>query len=83
MEVVMERDGLTARENFHYVLLAIGRVPAVGYLPEGWEMLAAQAAETGLYCVGDMVNNRYRQAAIAAGAGLWAAMAVYERLSGQ
>jgi len=84
LRVTMERNSprRIEQECFHYLVSAIGRQPAVEYLPEGWEILAASPAETGLYCVGDMVNKQHRQMAIASGAGLEAAMAVYERHTG-
>lgn len=55
------------------LLFAIGRVPQVDFLSA--ELLAQ--ARPGLHFVGDVKNGLYRQAAIAAGDGLRAAMEIY------
>ncbi|MFZ5911081.1 MAG: NAD(P)/FAD-dependent oxidoreductase [Chloroflexota bacterium] len=55
------------------LLFAIGRVPQVDFLSA--ELLAQ--AHPGLHFVGDVKNGLYRQAAIAAGDGLRAAMEIY------
>jgi thioredoxin reductase len=59
-----------------YLLFAIGRIPQMDYLPGG---LVGQNLK-GLYYVGDVKNGLYRQAAIAAGDGLRAAMQIYHSL---
>jgi len=56
-----------------YLLFAIGRVPQTGFLSE--ELVNNKV--DGLYFVGDVKNGLYRQAAIAAGDGLRAAMDIY------
>ncbi len=55
------------------LLFAIGRVPQVDFLST--ELFTR--VHPGLYFVGDVKNGLYRQAAIAAGDGLGAAMAIY------
>jgi thioredoxin reductase len=55
------------------LLFAIGRVPQVDFLST--ELLTR--AHPGLHFVGDVKNGLYRQAAIAAGDGLRAAMEIY------
>jgi thioredoxin reductase (NADPH) len=67
------------RLKVDYLLFAIGRVPQVEFLDEG---LAGENDED-LYFVGDVKNGLYRQAAIAAGDGLRAAMDIHFRLSAE
>lgn len=55
------------------LLFAVGRVPQVDFLSD--ELLAC--SHPGLHFVGDVKNGLYRQAAIAAGDGLRAAMEIY------
>jgi thioredoxin reductase (NADPH) len=60
-----------------YLVFAIGREPQVDFLP-------ADLLERGshrLYLVGDVKNGQLRQAAIAAGEGLRAAMQIYAQLT--
>ncbi len=59
-----------------YLLFAIGRIPQMDFVPDG---LVGQNL-MGLYYVGDVKNGLYRQAAIAAGDGLRAAMQIYHSL---
>jgi len=59
-----------------FLLFATGRVPQTGFLPD--EVLTNNLE--GIYFVGDVKNGRYRQAAIAAGDGLRAAMEIYHNL---
>ena len=59
-----------------YLLFAIGRVPKLDFLSDE---LVNQNVK-GLYLVGDVKNGQYRQAAIAAGEGLRAAMQIYHSL---
>ena len=56
-----------------YLLFAIGRAPQTGFLSEEF----VNNKVDGLYFVGDVKNGLYRQAAIAAGDGLRAAMDIY------
>ena len=59
-----------------YLLFATGRVPQTGFLPD--EVLNNNLE--GIYFAGDVKNGRFRQAAIAAGDGLRAAMEIYHNL---
>lgn len=59
-----------------YLLFAIGRVPKTDFISDE---LVSQNVES-LYLVGDVKNGLYRQAAIAAGEGLRAAMQIYHSL---
>jgi thioredoxin reductase (NADPH) len=62
------------------VLFAIGRDPNIGFLSEEIRRRERELTESGhLYFVGDVKNEHYRQAAIAAGDGLRAAMQIYAR----
>ena len=82
-------DGIIAawrsRENSgtlhaHRVLVAVGRDPAVPRVVDGGGAtvrdLADLAAADGVYLAGDLHRGRFRQAAMAAGDGVEAAMAV-------
>jgi thioredoxin reductase (NADPH) len=60
-----------------YLLFAIGRVPQTDFLPD---KLTGKKVK-GLYFVGDVKNGLFRQAAIAAGDGLRAAMEIYTNLN--
>jgi thioredoxin reductase len=59
-----------------YLLIAIGRIPQTDFLSDE---IVNQEVKC-LYLVGDVKNGLYRQAAIAAGDGLRAAMQVYHSL---
>lgn len=59
------------------VLTAIGRIPALHFLaPDLRSSLGGLQRQKRIYLVGDVVNGCYRQAAIAAAAGLRAAMEI-------
>jgi thioredoxin reductase (NADPH) len=61
-----------------YVLLAIGREPERGFIPESlMEDAERSEGEGRLYFVGDVRNGELRQAAIAAGDGVRAALEIY------
>jgi len=62
-----------------YLLFATGRVPQVSFLPD--EIINNNLE--GVYFVGDVKNGLYRQAAIAAGDGLRAAMEIYHKLNSE
>ncbi|MBV6396272.1 MAG: Thioredoxin reductase [Anaerolineales bacterium] len=63
-----------------YALFAIGRVPNLDFLSDEIRGRAQELVESGrLYFVGDVKNDSFRQAAIAAGDGLRAAMAISVR----
>jgi thioredoxin reductase len=62
-----------------FLLFATGRVPEVSFLPD--EIINNNLE--GVYFVGDVKNGLYRQAAIAAGDGLRAAMEIYHKLNSE
>ncbi|MEW5940875.1 MAG: NAD(P)/FAD-dependent oxidoreductase [Chloroflexota bacterium] len=69
-----------ASETFEadYVLFAIGREPNLDFLSDEARRRERELVESGrLYFVGDVKNGLYRQAVIAAGDGLRAAMQIY------
>jgi len=60
-----------------YVVFAIGRRPELGFLSERLVNISAQLERKCLlYFVGDVKNNMYRQASIAIGEGVKAAMRI-------
>jgi thioredoxin reductase len=64
-----------------YVLVAVGREPEVGFLTDNLTDEAERLeAEGRLYFVGDVRNGDLRQAAIAAGDGVRAAMRIFQRM---
>jgi thioredoxin reductase (NADPH) len=68
--------------NTDYLLFAIGREPALDFLSESVKMQEQTLVESGkLHLVGDVHGGLFRQAAIAAGEGLRAAMEIYRSLS--
>ena len=62
-----------------YLLFAIGRVPQMDFL--SGELVTRNIK--GLYFVGDVKNGLYRQATIAAGDGLRAAMEIYFKINSE
>jgi thioredoxin reductase len=62
------------------LLFAIGRQPRLDFLSESVKRQATNLTQNGkLYIIGDVHNGLFRQAAIAAGDGLRAAMQIYAR----
>jgi thioredoxin reductase (NADPH) len=72
------RVQIEAGESFEadYLLFATGRVPQLDFLADGF----VEEKVENLYLVGDVNNGLFRQAAIAAGDGLRAAMEIYHKL---
>ena len=70
--------------SLDYLIFAVGRVPATGFLTEALRHKFKDLEETGrLYIIGDAANGLHRQAVIAAGDGLRAAMKIKEYLDGR
>lgn len=62
-----------------YLIFATGRVPEAGFLPD--EVINNNLE--GVYYAGDLKNGLFRQAAIAAGDGLRAAMEIHHKLNSE
>ncbi|MDP8207502.1 MAG: NAD(P)/FAD-dependent oxidoreductase [Candidatus Electryonea clarkiae] len=76
-----ESGGGKSEEVVHFLLIAVGRVPGMGYLDSLEESQLSELRSKGLlYMIGDLANGRFRQASIAAGEGIKTAMLVYEKL---
>ncbi|OPX17875.1 hypothetical protein BXT86_04150 [candidate division WOR-3 bacterium 4484_100] len=64
-----------------YLLVAIGRKPALGFLSQGLiENRKRLIARGRLYFVGDVKNGHCRQTGIAVGDGIRAGLSIYQRL---
>ncbi|MBN2206144.1 MAG: NAD(P)/FAD-dependent oxidoreductase [Candidatus Aminicenantes bacterium] len=71
LKLVADRFSLSA----DYLLFAVGRRPRLDFLADNVKRQARRLVRSGrLYFVGDVHNGRFRQAAIAAGEGLRAAL---------
>jgi thioredoxin reductase (NADPH) len=67
-----------------YLVFAIGRQPNVGFLSPQVSQMADELRKLGvLYHIGDVKNGAYRQAAIAVGDGILAAMQIIKKLEGR
>ncbi len=81
LKVKCEADGVVESLAADYVLFAIGREPNLGFLSESVRRRERELAEAGrLFFAGDVVNGLFRQAAIAAGDGLRAAMQIHHNM---
>jgi thioredoxin reductase len=75
IEVILDQK-ITSIES-DYLLIAIGRDPNLDFLSEQAKAKESMLRKRGLlYFVGDVKNNLFRQAAIAAGEGIRAAMQI-------
>ena len=82
LEVRCEARGGEEILESDYILFAIGRDPNMDFLSEQVRQREQELVKSGrLYFVGDVKNELFRQAAIAAGDGLRAAMQIYSRIS--
>jgi thioredoxin reductase (NADPH) len=67
-----------------YLVYAIGRQPNTGFLAEHLLQIADELEQKGvLYRIGDVKNGIYRQAAIAVGDGILAAMQIIKNREGR
>lgn len=63
-----------------YLIVAIGREPNIDFLGEGLVKLKNNLDNKKLFFIGDLKNENYRQASIAAGDGIKAAMTIYNNI---
>ena len=77
------RQGGKVEIQCDYLVIAIGRQPQTGYFSPGLRHAAGELQDRGLlHLIGDVKNGLYRQAAIAAGDGIYSAMKIFELLKG-
>ncbi|MBN1166614.1 MAG: NAD(P)/FAD-dependent oxidoreductase [Methanospirillaceae archaeon] len=63
-----------------YVLYATGRRPALGFITSDLQKICGSLRKSGLlHLIGDVSNKRHRQAGIAIGDGISAAMTIHEK----
>lgn len=87
LEIALKQDNISYFENsspsgsYDYTIFATGREPALSMIPdELWAMKEKLMEEGLLYLVGDVKNEMFRQAAVAAGDGVRTAMRIAERI---
>ena len=69
------------RVSARYLVVAIGREPCLGFLSENLRNNLGKLQKSHmLYMIGDVKNNIYRQAAVAVGEGIRAAMEIHHRI---
>ena len=67
-----------------YLVTAIGREPSLDFVVESMKLQMQELQDKGILCLaGDVKNGHYRQALIAAGEGIRAAMMIAEELQGK
>jgi thioredoxin reductase (NADPH) len=84
LELVVGQARDYARLVVDYLLLAVGREPQLDYVDPALLRIAAELEQQGwLYWAGDVHNGIFRQTAIAAGEGLFAAMRIWRHTHGR
>ncbi len=82
LQMVFETGDGETRYLADYIIFATGRKPATDFLPEEWQALMnAPSNEIPLFFAGDVRNERFRQASIAAGEGIRTAMQISSIIS--
>jgi len=77
LHVTIRRDAGLSMLDADYLVFAIGREPSLQFLSERLQKRMATLQEEGLlYLIGDVRNGIYRQASIAVGDGIKAAMQI-------
>ena len=72
------RNGRKNETVCHLILTAIGRAPALHFLDQDLRAAVAEfQLQKKIFLVGDVGNDRFRQATIAAADGLRAAMEIH------
>jgi thioredoxin reductase (NADPH) len=78
LKLFFETEGKIGSHLADYIIFAIGRRPELSYADPGLISLFEQLQQQSkLYLVGDVKNDLFRQASIAAGDGIRAAMQIY------
>jgi len=77
-------NGDTFQLQIDYLLIAIGRRPNLEFIDDGLRnRMNDLIDDSKLYMIGDVGNGLYRQASIAAGDGIKAAMKIFRSLTGE
>jgi thioredoxin reductase len=78
LKLFFETEGKIESHLADYIIFAIGRRPGLSYADPGLISLFEQLQQQGkLFLIGDVKNDLFRQASIAAGDGIRAAMQIY------
>jgi thioredoxin reductase len=78
LSVIFDVDNLETAYQVDYLIFATGRTPATGFLgPSIRNNMKSLINSKKLLLIGDAKGGRYRQAAIAAGEGIKAAMIIF------
>jgi len=81
MIIITSISGRSVAYDVDYLVFAIGRIPQTGFISENIVISYEKYINEGrLYFIGDVKNGLSRQCAIAAGDGIKAAMAIYNKL---
>lgn len=79
LEIVLENKLKKFKVQFDAVLIAIGRIPATGFMNKNFKrILKKLVKQNKLYFAGDVKNGIYRQISIASGDGIKQGMKIYE-----
>ena len=82
LEICWRNNGKEITESVDYLVYAIGRIPNLDFLTESTGANLDKLQRKGvLFTAGDMRNGRYRQASIAVGDGVRAAMKIERKLN--
>ncbi|MBT7617314.1 MAG: NAD(P)/FAD-dependent oxidoreductase [Calditrichaeota bacterium] len=82
LQLNWNRDGVEFNEIVDYLVLAIGRKPNLSFISKDLSLKISDLEEKGLlHFIGDVRNGIFRQASIAAGQGIHAAMALHLTLN--
>lgn len=88
LEIALKQENISYFENsspsdsYDYTIFATGREPAVYMISDELRAMKERLVKEGLlYLIGDVNNETFRQAAVAAGDGVRAAMRIAERIN--
>lgn len=87
LEIALKQDNISYFENssasgsYDYTIFATGREPELGCMSDELKKMQSILEQQGrLYVIGDVKNGMVRQTSVATGDGIWAAMAIVERI---